>query len=283
MRLDHVFTLRLVAFVALTALPPSASANCDFYAFRDAMAYQRDSEVTALIAACRRGGRWPERDDGASLLHLAAHVGGRQAGAYTRALLAAGLSPHTVTRDRHDPVTPLGMAVRFNCADCVQALLAGGADARVQSPDGQTLLHEAGADTVPLLIAAGLDPAARDAQGNVPLHRVWHPALLGVGVNVVNDGGLTPLHVAALADQPGRVDALLGAGADPSLRTTRDTHWRLTGMSRAFGPGLPVGKGATALDLARERQAASRRSTQSHDATVKRLEAVTPRRGWFGR
>lgn len=273
---------RLFASLALAALPASGAAACDFEAFRDAMAYQRDSEVTAMIAACRREGRWPEREDGASLLHLAAHLGAGQAGTYTRALLAAGLSPHTITRDRHDPVTPLGMAVRFNCAPCVQALLAAGADFRVRSPDGQSLLHEAGAATVPLLIAAGLDPAGRDAQGNVPLHRVWHPALLVAGVNVVNGAGLTPLHVAALADQTWRVEALLAAGADPALRTAQETHWRLTGMSRAFGPGLPLPKGATAYDLARERHAASRWSSQTHAETMKRLEAVTPRRGWFG-
>lgn len=128
------------------------------------------------------------------------------------------------------------MAVRFDCAGCVQALLAAGADARVRLPDGQTLLHEAGPSTVPLLIAAGLDPAARDTQGNVPLHRVWHPALLAVGVDVTNDAGLTPLHAAALADQLARVDALLAAGADPARRTTRDTHWRLGRCRAASGP-----------------------------------------------
>lgn len=87
----------------------------------------------------------------------APHDESTQSAAYTRALLAAGLKPDTVTRDPHDPVTPLGMAVRFDCAACVQALLAAGADARVLLPDGQTLLHEAGPSTVPLLFAAGLD------------------------------------------------------------------------------------------------------------------------------
>ena len=54
-------------------------------------------------------------------------------------------------------------------------------------------------------------------------------------------------------------------------------------MSRGFGPGLPVAQGSTALDLARERYQATRWCTQTHEATMKRLEAVTSRRGWFGR
>jgi hypothetical protein len=273
------------AFLALAwmlGLAGTASAQaapaCDYEAFRDAMARQSEAEVKALMAICRREGRWPEREDGASVLHLAAHVGGAQAGAYTRALLAAGVRPDTHTRDRHDPVSPLVMAVRFACVPCVHALLAAGADVRQMRPDGATLLHEATFDTVALLIAAGLDPAARDAQGNVPLHRVWHPALLVVGVDVVNHAGLTPLHTAALSDHLGRVEALLAAGADPLLRTTRASHWRLSGMSRAFGPGLPVAQGATALDLARQQMQASRWNTQSHAATVQRLQAAVGRR-----
>jgi hypothetical protein len=35
--------------------------------------------------------------------------------------------------------------------------------------------------------------------------------------------------------------------------------------------------------LARERQQALRWSSQSHQTTTARLEAVPPRRGWFGR
>ena len=266
-----------------TAGAAGAAPGCDFYAFRDAMAAQRDAEFDALLATCKREGRWPEREDGALLVHLAPHVRRQRAAAYTRALLAAGLAPNTTTRDRHDPVTPLGMAARFDCGPCVQALLAAGADAQVRSPDGANLLHEAGAQTIALLIDAGLSVADRDSQGNVPLHRVWHPALLSVGVNVVNDAGLTPLHAAALSDHPGRVHALLSAGADPALRTTRDSRWRLSGISRGFGPGLVVRRGATALDLARDQQASARFSTQTHVEVVKQLQAVTPRPGLLGR
>jgi ankyrin repeat protein len=260
-----------------------AALGCEYDTFRDAMAHGRDAEVDASMAACRRLGRWPEREDGATLLHLAPHVGRTSAGPYVRRLLAAGLDPNAVTRDRHDPVTPLVMAARFNCAPCVESLIAAGADRHWRGPEGETLLHEAGGQTVPVLMAAGLDPHARDRQGNAPLHRRWHPAFLAVGVNATNEAGLTPLHMAALSDNLAVAEALLEAGADPALRTTRDTHWRSPGISRAFGPGIAVAKGSTALDLARQQQAASRWSSQTHAAMVKRLEALTPRRSWLSR
>ncbi|MBL8330125.1 MAG: hypothetical protein JNJ71_14870 [Rubrivivax sp.] len=285
--MSPVLSLGLSLFLSLFLSPPLATAGaapaCDYYAFRDAMAQGKEVEFQALMASCRSEGRWPESDWGSTLLHLAPHVGGPQAAAYVKRLLYAGLSPNAATRDANDPVTPLGMAVRFHCAPCVELLLARGADVRWRGPDGETLLHGAGPATVPLLIAAGLDPAARDAQGNVPLHRSWHPALLGVGVNVTNDAGMTPLHMAALADNLARVDALLAAGADPSIRTLRESRWRSASVSRAFGAGIPVAAGATAYDLAKAQYAASRWSAQSHEATMKRLEAVTPRRGWWGR
>lgn len=135
-----------------TAGPAGAAPDCDYYAFRDAMAAQRDAEFDALLAACRREGRWPERED-----------------------------------------------------------------------------------------------------------------------------------AAALSDHTGCVHALLSAGVDPALRTTRDSRWRLSGISRGFGPGLVVRRGATALDLARDQQASARFSTQTHVEVVKQLQAVTPRPGLLGR
>jgi hypothetical protein len=87
----------------------------------------------------------------------------------------------------------------------------------------------------------------------------------------------------ALSDHTGCVHALLSAGVDPALRTTRDSRWRLSGISRGFGPGLVVRRGATALDLARDQQASARFSTQTHVEVVKQLQAVTPRPGLLGR
>lgn len=261
------------------AAGPGEPAACDYEAFRDAIARGDGTRVERLLGACRReGGALPLREDGGDLLALAAHVGGREAPRWVERLLAAGAD----ARHRaQDGMTPLRMAARFGCGDCVASLLAAGADLHERDVEGLTLLHEAGGSAVPALIAAGLDPSLRDAAGNVPLHRRWHPALLSVGVNVRNAAGLTPLHVAAFEGSVGWIDQLLAAGADPSARSTAATYWRASHMSRAFGPGEPVAAGVTPLDVAREQQRRTRWSTGSHDSAVQRLEAVTPRSGFW--
>jgi ankyrin repeat protein len=207
---------------------------------------------------------------------VAAHVGGKLAPEFTRRLLAAGADPAATNSDG---VTPMHMAARFNCAECVPILQAAGASVMPRDADGITPLHEAGPNAVPALIAAGADPLARDAQGNLPLHRIWHPDLLVAGVNARNDAGLTPLHHAALAGSVWRIDKLLESGADATLRTTKASHWRASHMSRSFGPGLPIPAGATPYDLARQRQRETRFVTHAHDAAVNRLKDVAAQRG----
>jgi ankyrin repeat protein len=269
---------RLAAALAIGVSQAAAAEppGCDFYDFRDAIAETGAPRFESLVAACWRAGRaLPQRDDGASLLFLAAHVGGGAAPRLTRRLLDLGVDPRGADRDG---LTPARMAARFGCGECLKALLAVGADLHERDPDGASLLHEAGGDAVPVLIAAGLSPALRDAAGNVPLHRRSHPALRAVGVNVRNDAGLTPLHYAALDGSVARIDELLALGADPALRTTAATRWRAGHMSRAFGPGEPIEADRTPLDLARWRQRETRWVTSAHDAAVARLEAVTPRR-----
>jgi ankyrin repeat protein len=261
----------------LATAPAAAEAACDFYDFREMMAREDRPAFEALVAACRAAGSpLPRRDlDGATLLFLAPHVGGRAAPYYTRRLLAEGVDARTPSSDG---TTPLRMATRFGCGDCIGLLLAAGADLNERDADGMTPLHECAPAVVPVLLAAGADPRALDAQGNVPLHRIWHPALLAPGINVRNHAGLTPLHFAALAGSLARVDTLLQQGADPALRSVHKTHWRSSIMSRAFGPGIEVAAGSTPLDLARAQQAATRWNLQTHGDVVARLEAVTPQR-----
>ena len=258
----------------------SAAADCDEQAFRAAMAAEDLPRFEALVAACRQaGGDWTRRDDGSSLLLVAAHVGGRQAPAFMRRLLAAGADPLAATAEG---TTAMHMAARFDCAACIAVLHSAGAALAPREVDGLTPLHMAGPRAAEALVAAGADPWVRDDQGNLPMHRLPHAVLQVADVNVRNAAGLTPLHFAALTGSVWRIDQLLAAGADPGLRTQRDTHWRALSMSRAFGPGIAVPAGSTAYDLARAQQKATRWNTQTHDAAVQRLAEATPRRGIWG-
>jgi ankyrin repeat protein len=272
----------LLALCALTFTSPLAFARsdpmCDHYEFRLAIAAGDVPKFDSLLKTCVARGVLPvDENGGGSLLHLAAHVGSRLAPDFMRKALAAGVDPNALS---DDGITAMHMVARFGCADCVAILESAGASVMARDPDGMTPLHEAGAATIPTFIAAGADPLARDRFGNVPLHRVFHPSTLTAGVNVRNEGGLTPLHFAALAGNVSRIDALLAAGADPTLRTTKPSHWRSSIMSRSFGPGIPTPAGATAYDLARQRQKETRFVTHEHDAAVERLKSVTPGTGW---
>ena len=80
------------------------------------------------------------------------------------------------------------------------------------------------------LLARGASATARDTRGRTPLHAaVTHDrpsyhvlrALLARGhveVNVADNQGVTPLHVAAQVLQPEAIDILVHAGADPNRR-----------------------------------------------------------------
>jgi uncharacterized protein len=99
-----------------------------------------------------------------------------------------------------DGFTALHLAAFFAHPECVQALLAAGADVNARSRNGMSVRPLQSAVTsrslgcVELLIAAGSDPNAR--QG----------------------GGFTPLHSAVHNGDRAIEAALLGAGADASLR-----------------------------------------------------------------
>lgn len=83
------------------------------------------------------------------------------------------------------------------------------------------------------LVARGATAGARNARGETPLHaavnydRPTFTVLRGllargpVDVNLADDQGATPLHVAAQALQPTAIDLLVGAGADPNRRDVR--------------------------------------------------------------
>lgn len=135
--------------------------------------------------------------DGMTALHWAAERGDA---AMATALLKAGAKVTPTTRN--GGYTPLHIAARAGNGAVVQALLAQGADVKALTATGVTALHlaaQAGdVASVNALIAKKADVNVREA--------TW---------------GQTPLMFAASSDRPGAVAALLKAGADASVKTTK--------------------------------------------------------------
>ena len=138
----------------------------------------------------------------------------------------------------------------------VRALLARGINPNTQDSAGRTAVHAAAGigatETLRVLLEAGGSPGVRDRDGNTPLHLASHApssvqrvpeyissiaVLLSGGADArsVNAEGRTPLHLATAShDEPGGVEALLNAGADPNLRD----RYGDTSLHAAVGPNL---------------------------------------------
>lgn len=134
--------------------------------------------------------------------------------------------------------TPLVEAVAFEQMKVAEVLLENGADINARGPVGRTALHVVGPKLdVKLfrwLLQRGADPDARDDDGAIPLHHAafstmpadvaearnarsaLHLLLESTSdMNVANNTGQTPLHVAVLWADAWLIKALLDAGADP--------------------------------------------------------------------
>ena len=173
----------------------------------------------------------PVADDGSSLLHYAAWLGGPQV---IRSLLEAGADPNARTDDGW---TPLHAAAESNehPDEVVAVLVAAGADSNARTQRGTTPLHLAARynerpEMVVALVAAGAESTTRDDEGWTPLHGAARsgeqPSLVallvavGADVNARDRNGATPLHVAAEHNEhPEMVAALLRVGATRSART----------------------------------------------------------------
>ena len=147
---------------------------------------------------------------------------------------------------------------------------------------GVTPLHVADPQVAALLIAAGADPNAADVDGNRPLHKMYHEALLAPGVNLRNVHGFTPLHFAALKGDDEGVRWLLSKGADPKAESTTRYEFQELAPEWKANPEV-IEAGTRPYDIAVRWHDRTKWSIGTHRKTLEILEEATPRRKWYSR
>jgi ankyrin repeat protein len=127
--------------------------------------------------------------------------------------------------------TPLHLAVKAGASNCVQRLIAAGADVNCRTDQFVTPLHQAAHDGNLHLIAELLDAGAlidaKDADGRTPLHWAARHARVPIMKLLLSRGADScmedreldqAIHFAALADSATGVQLLLDAGVNVNAR-----------------------------------------------------------------
>ena len=250
----------------------------------DGALHRRDvPRVKALMQRAR--GQMPINKSGESPLHRlpSLHELG-DAVPVMQALLASGTDVHASTPRGY---TPLHMAVASACTPCVQLLLRAGARVLAASQNGTTPLHMSQPDHRAALLTAGADITARYELGRAPLHTATPPseALMGagVGINVVDAHGFTPLHWAAFNGRHLDATWLLAHGADPRLRSTAAYVHSDGILAAEWATRTTYPSGLRAYDLAKTQHDATKWSSGTFRQVWEVLDKATPRQGLLSR
>lgn len=150
--------------------------------------------------------------------------------------------PHFFCRALQFGDVALHIAALAGKAEVCEALIELGANVNVENVKGWTPLHNAAATgqtkAVLTLLNASAMPNVINKFKDTPLHeaaRKSHIEVIGLlleydaYVNAVSDFGETPLHEAAKAGKRSSIQALMTAGADPTIKNKR----RLTAVQVA--------------------------------------------------
>lgn len=184
--------------------------------------------------------------------------------------LRLGANPNTLSGDKNaSPVSRLIGGTWRERKDCIEALIAAGADLNIADSDGNTPLHRiagstiGGDDTITkILLAANPHFDIRNNAGQTPLHvaaRGWlssnSPSIMlqmleaGADFNAKDAKGKSPLDIATdgrkTADEKARVTEMFNkyAGAQEKLRQAKSAtaHEKLRD-DRKKRPGLNLRK-----------------------------------------